>query len=426
MLIVQAYESLGEKAYGKHGRYLVSACLFCQNMGAMSSYLFIIKNELPSVLQTIICSSDDDVCLSHTNPAWYFNATYILVIITLLIVAPLSSLKHIGFLGYTSGFSIACMVFFTIVIVAKYFIGIEECPLFADGIANGSMVYDSYKETIQTSSDADGLKMLFLLPAGATNLLKPDIYIEADGAERGHIASDCTYNGHLPEQYCNMKAQQCSPQYMELSDSWVYSMPTMTFSFICHAHVIPIYAELKSQSPHQMKMVAATSIASCFALYLTASLFGYLTFFNYVQSELLMTYNHSDPTNALTLTVRICLIMGVTLTLPLMHYPTRSTVLGIIRPGRPFSWPWHIGMMFVILGTCVVLVILVPDIREIFGYVGATSSSMLLFILPSLFYLKLMDGSWRSNADKKVAAIFLVFGSCFSILTLAVIISSKF
>ena len=30
------------------------------------------------------------------------------------------------------------MVFFTIIIVTKYFLGIEKCPLFDNGIANGT------------------------------------------------------------------------------------------------------------------------------------------------------------------------------------------------------------------------------------------------------------------------------------------------
>ena len=60
----------------------------------------------------------------------------------------------------------------------------------------------------------------------------------------------------------------------------------------------------------RMMRVAATSIGSCFTLYFLASLFGYLTFFNYVQSELLMTYSHTDPKNALTLIVRICVLIG--------------------------------------------------------------------------------------------------------------------
>jgi len=423
----KAYETLGQEAFGDKGRYLVCLCIFCQNMGAMSSYLFIIKNELPSVLQTMMCDPDDHLCLSHQNPTWYFNGTYILLLVTLTIVVPLASLRHIGFLGYTSGFSISCMVFFTIVIVAKYFIGTEDCPLFEDAVASGAMIYSDYKEQIAESSDLDALKNIYLEPANATHLLKPGIYNPGNKTTgtAGEIDVGCTYNGHMPGPYCDLEPQECDAKLFALTGSSVYSMPTMTFSFVCHTAILPIFAELKSKSAGQMKKIAGTSIGSCFTLYFIASLFGYLTFFNYVQSELLMTYNHTDPTNALTLIVRICVIIGVILTLPLVHYPTRRAVDFVLRPGKPFSWPWHIGIMACLIGTCVILVILVPDIRDIFGFVGASSSSMLLFILPSLFYLKIMDGTWKTHHDKKFALIFLVFGACFSILTLGVIIASK-
>merc|ERR1719361_795398 len=53
--------------------------------------------------------------------------------------------------------------------------------------------------------------------------------------------------------------------------------------------------------------------------------------------------------------------------------------------------------MLCLIGTCVLLVIYVPDIRDIFGFVGATSSGCLIFILPSLFYLKLADGSIKEK-----------------------------
>ena len=120
-------------------------------------------------------------------------------------------------------------------------------------------------------------------------------------------------------------------------------MPTMTFSFVCHTAILPIFAELKrygfvsstflyirtvncdllnfSGCTKEMKKVASTSIAACFFLYFIASVFGYMTFYNYVQSDLLLTYNHSDPRNALTLVVRVCVLIGVMLTLPLTHFP---------------------------------------------------------------------------------------------------------
>ena len=70
-----------------------------------------------------------------------------------------------------------------------------------------------------------------------------------------------------------------------------------------------------------MQKVSKTSLGSCFLLYFIASVFGYFTFYNYVQSDLLLTYNHSDPTNPLTLIVRVCVLIGVILTLPLTHFP---------------------------------------------------------------------------------------------------------
>lgn len=135
-----------------------------------------------------------------------------------------------------------------------------------------------------------------------------------------------------------------------------------------------------------MKKVALTSIASCFFLYFVASVFGYMTFYNYVQSDLLLTYNHSDPRNALTLVVRVCVLIGVMLTLPLTHYPVsyerlvlenrntffkaRKAVNFLLFPQADFAWKRHIGIMCCLLTLCVTLVIAVPDIKEIFGFVG--------------------------------------------------------
>lgn len=422
-----AYETIGQRAYGNFGRLAVAGCIFCQNMGAMSSYLFIIKTELPSVLQGLICDLDDATCLSHSDPdRWYFNGTYVLILVTLVVVMPLASFRNIEFLGYTSGFSISCMVFFTIVIVVKYFIGSESCPLFDDGVASGAVVYavDQFKD----EANVNWLRDNYLVTANATEKLMHQ-YVNGTAEKEGHIHPWCaSKNGHLPERYCNLEQQVCEAKYFDINSNTVYSMPTMTFSFVCHTAVLPIYAELRGEGKQKvtnMMKVAATSIGSCFTLYFIASLFGYLTFFNYVQSELLMTYSHSDPTNPLTMIVRICVLIGVILTLPLVHFPTRRAVNFVLFPGQDFSWVKHIAVMVCLIGTCVILVISVPDIRDIFGFVGASSSGCLIFILPSLFYLKTKEGSIKDTPAKMRALVFLIFGCCFSILTLGVMIISK-
>ena len=56
----------------------------------------------------------------------------------LKVFAPLTLWTYYENLFIILGFSIGCMVFFTIIIVTKYFLGIEKCPLFDNGVANGT------------------------------------------------------------------------------------------------------------------------------------------------------------------------------------------------------------------------------------------------------------------------------------------------
>ena len=158
---------------------------------------------------------------------------------------PLASFRNIEFLGYTSGFSISCMVFFTIVIVVKYFLATESCPLFDDGVADGTLSF--VEENFLDESNTDWLRDNYLLAANATEKLMNQ-YVNGTAEKAGHIHPYCaSKNGHLPEPYCNLEKQVCEAKYFEINSNTVYSMPTMTFSFVCHTAVLPIYAELRGE-----------------------------------------------------------------------------------------------------------------------------------------------------------------------------------
>ena len=56
------------------------------------------------------------------------------------------------------------MVFFTIIIVTKYFLGIEKCPLFENGVANGTApgwdLFEGKDETNPNSLRDDYLRIV--------------------------------------------------------------------------------------------------------------------------------------------------------------------------------------------------------------------------------------------------------------------------
>uniref|UniRef100_A0A3P8TQX3 Solute carrier family 38 member 3a n=1 Tax=Amphiprion percula TaxID=161767 RepID=A0A3P8TQX3_AMPPE len=101
---IRAYEQLGYRAFGTPGKMAAGIAITLQNIGAMSSYLYIVKYEFPLVIQAFL----------RVDNEWYMNGNYLVIIVSVAVILPLALMKQLGYLGYTSGFSLSCMVFFLI------------------------------------------------------------------------------------------------------------------------------------------------------------------------------------------------------------------------------------------------------------------------------------------------------------------------
>uniref|UniRef100_A0A8B9SYV7 Sodium-coupled neutral amino acid symporter 2 n=2 Tax=Anas platyrhynchos TaxID=8839 RepID=A0A8B9SYV7_ANAPL len=224
------YEQLGMKAFGMAGKLAASGSITMQNIGAMSSYLFIVKYELPLVIKTFMN-------IEENTGEWYLNGDYLVLLVSVILILPLSLLKNLGYLGYTSGFSLLCMVFFLIVVIWKMFQ--IPCPM-----------------------GSDLVNMTLINATLATPLVHENISDDA-----------------------------CKPKYFIFNSQTVYAVPILTFSFVCHPAILPIYEELKGRSRKRMMNVSYVSFFAMFLMYLLAALFGYLTFYGNVESELLHTYS---------------------------------------------------------------------------------------------------------------------------------------
>uniref|UniRef100_A0A8C7J8D2 Solute carrier family 38 member 5b n=1 Tax=Oncorhynchus kisutch TaxID=8019 RepID=A0A8C7J8D2_ONCKI len=102
---IRAYEQLGFRAFGHPGKIAAGVIITFHNIGAMSSYLFIVKYELPLVIQAFLG-------LSSNTGDWFLNGNYLIIIVSVCVILPLALMRQLGYLGYTSGFSLTCMVFF--------------------------------------------------------------------------------------------------------------------------------------------------------------------------------------------------------------------------------------------------------------------------------------------------------------------------
>uniref|UniRef100_A0A3B5LKW3 Solute carrier family 38 member 6 n=1 Tax=Xiphophorus couchianus TaxID=32473 RepID=A0A3B5LKW3_9TELE len=262
--------------------------------------------------QKVCCNSTltfNALPLVFYRNAWYEDGRLLLIIITFCVVVPLAMLPKIGFLGYTSSLAFIFMLYFAVVVVVKKWS--IPCPL---------------PHNITTLSDF--------------------------------------------KKVSNRSDSECTPKLFILSIKSAYAIPTMAFSFLCHTAILPIYCELKRPTKTRMQNVANISIGLSFLLYFISALFGYLTFYSHVESELLRGYDVYLPRDIMVMTVRLAILLSVLLTVPLIHFPARKAVIVMLYGGLHFSWLTHIISTLIILGVVLMLAIFVPDIRNVFGVVG--------------------------------------------------------
>ncbi|XP_035866632.1 probable sodium-coupled neutral amino acid transporter 6 isoform X5 [Phyllostomus discolor] len=301
--------------------------------------------------------------------SWYLDGKTLLIIICVVIVFPLALLPKIGFLGYTSSLSFFFMVFFALVIVIKKWS--IPCPL----------TLNCMEQYFQISNATD----------------------------------------------------DCKPKLFHFSKESVYALPTTAFLFLCHTLILPIYCELQryhrileylkctNPSKKRMQNVTNTAIALSFLIYFILALFGYLTFYDKVASDVLQDYGKYLPHDGVVRTVRLCFLCAVILTVPLIHFPARKALMMMFFSNFSFSWIHHFLITLALNIIIVLCAVYVPDIRNVFGVIGSSTSTCLTFVFPGLFYLKLSREDFLSW--KKLGAfVLLILGVLVGNFSLAVIV----
>uniref|UniRef100_A0A672RNA3 Sodium-coupled neutral amino acid transporter 3-like n=1 Tax=Sinocyclocheilus grahami TaxID=75366 RepID=A0A672RNA3_SINGR len=359
---IRAYEQLGFRAFGTPGKMAAGIAITLQNIGAMSSYLYIVKYEFPLVIQAF---------LKVDNPSgeWYLNGNYLVVIVSCSVILPLALMKQLGYLGYTSGFSLSCMVFFLIAVIYKTFQ--VKCP-FDDYAHNRTAL------GFNTSVAAD--------PGGVA--MTP----EGDPA--------------------------CTPRLFNLNSQTAYTVPILAFAFVCHPEVLPIYTELRNKNTVQTTQFTIT------IYYLNIFENVIYSYDGKVEAELLHTYSRIDPYDTLILCVRLAVLTAVTLTVPIVLFPVRRAIQQLFFPNKTFWWPRHIAIAVTLLTIINLLVIFAPNILGIFGVIGATSAPCLIFIFPAVFYIRIVpkEEEPMRSAPKILAACFAILGVLFMVMSLGFII----
>uniref|UniRef100_A0A3P9AKG9 Amino acid transporter transmembrane domain-containing protein n=1 Tax=Esox lucius TaxID=8010 RepID=A0A3P9AKG9_ESOLU len=362
---IRAYEQLGYRAFGTPGKMAAGIAITLQNIGGEG--VSVLCGVEPFILFPI----PDDIyqVLIHL---WYLNGNYLVVIVSVSVILPLALMKQLGYLGYTSGFSLSCMVFFLIAVIYKKFQ--IHCP------------FEEYSAANHTLST-------------------PDSYL------------------NITDSY-GLDDSHCETRMFTINSQTAYTIPILAFAFVCHPEVLPIYTELRNPTQKRMQHVSNLSILVMYTMYFLAALFGYLTFYGKTESELLHTYSKIDPYDTLILCVRLAVLTAVTLTVPIVLFPVRRALNQMFFSSKSFNWIRHVAIALALLSFINMLVIFAPNILGIFGIIGATSAPCLIFIFPAVFYIRIVPKEQEPmrSSPKILAACFAGLGVVFMIMSLSFII----
>ncbi|KAF3859827.1 hypothetical protein F7725_000082 [Dissostichus mawsoni] len=325
---IRAYEQLGLRAFGHPGKIVAGIIITLHNIGAMSSYLFIVKSELPLVIQAFLDQTS-------SSGEWYMNGNYLIMIVSICIIFPLALMKHLEV-------HIACPL-----------------EVFGNHSVNAVFLEDT-----------------------------------------------------------------CTAKYFTINQETAYTIPILAFAFVCHPEVLPIYTELSNPTKRRMQNIGNVSILGMFTMYFFTAIFGYLTFLN-TEAELLHTYSKVDPLDTLILCVRLAVLVAVTLTVPVVLFPIRRALLQLLFPGRPFNWIRHIAIALCLLWWLTCWSSSFPTFETSLALVvGATTAPCLIFILPGLFYIRIIptDHEPMNSRPKIQAACFTALGFIFMTMSLTFIV----
>ncbi|ORX49749.1 hypothetical protein BCR36DRAFT_412717 [Piromyces finnis] len=194
------------------------------------------------------------------------------------------------------------------------------------------------------------------------------------------------------------------------------NLPIFVFAFTCHQNILSVYNEMKDNSQKNVNKVISSSIVFGMILYWVVGIYGYLTFGDQTESNVISMYPASSY---IILFGQLSMVIMVMLSYPLQMFPCRLSldkvfynlkrILNFNNEGRslinptetsymtanpsnhsePMSDKKFFFMTLSILVCSYVLACSVKTLGIVLSIVGATGSTMICYILPGILYYKL-------------------------------------
>lgn len=202
-------------------------------------------------------------------------------------------------------------------------------------------------------------------------------------------------------------------------DDWTFAkvealkaITIMSHAFMCHHNALLVYNSMEEPGVSRWSFVVHISVVASVISMLSLALFGYCTFKGYTEGDLLNNYCYSDDfANA----ARVVFTLVVGLTYPIECFVTREVAEILIRrffkisPDSPTPLLRHLIITSLIVSSAFALSLTTGCLKIVLEIDGCLAAIPLIFILPTLAYIKSSGHPFLSK-NHIVPAIVFFFG----------------
>eukprot|EP00808_Paulinella_micropora_P026083 g81891.t1 len=179
------------------------------------------------------------------------------------------------------------------------------------------------------------------------------------------------------------------------------ALPIVVFAFSCQQVMPPIYKEFREQggSIQDISKAVRGALALSLISYVWVGLFGYLQYGGAAKDNILSNFPQNASSNVLWLTMAGSILLSY----PVIVFPCRISVDRLFFPEWPYSYRRFVLENMGIVTLAFVIAIAIPQLSTLLGIFGALTSTLIGYILPPLYFLRINHQTWREDS-RRIAA----------------------
>lgn len=289
----------------------------------------------------------------------------------------------------------------------------DALPEIADLAGAGSSVYGSSTFLLAISS------LVFLMPLSSMRNLK-SLRFTAVGA-----LLIILYTAGLIAIRAASNPRNASVVLVRGDDGLFIGIPVTMVSFTMHYNTPRLFFELKDRSTSKMASIGAVSFGAALALYEVTAYCGYSLFGADTKSDILANFNDND-TAANVARVGLAIVMIVSFPIVLNAFRAAVTSLlpeswqrqiengdkndeevdnggkesmGLFKFAQQLVSDWAFLLLtFALVALSLGTALAIPNLGLILGYKGALGGTLIVYVLPAVFYFVLLGRSKGDNS----------------------------